>query len=229
MIQKKRIVRAAVLLLALVLITSCFVGGTFAKYVTSGNGADTARVAKFGVNITAAGSLFSRTYAKDDNSFTLADDTVVSSNTDNLVAPGTTKNLAEFALTGTPEVAVRVNYKVDKFLLTNWTTNGTDEYCPLVFTVKGTEYKIGDVGIATVADLQNAVKAAIEAVTVDYAANTALAGTTADNLTVSWAWPFLVSDENDVKDKILGNRAAANLADAGKVEFEDTMSVTQID
>lgn len=38
--------RAAVLMLALVLITSCFVGGTFAKYVTSGTGGDNAKVAK---------------------------------------------------------------------------------------------------------------------------------------------------------------------------------------
>lgn len=227
--KKNWTMRAAVLMLALVLITSCFVGGTFAKYVTSGSGNDTARVAKFGVNIGAAADLFSKTYAKDDTSFTLANDTVVSSNDDKLVAPGTKKSIGEFTLTGTPEVAVRVNYKVDKFSLTNWTTNGTDEYCPLVFTVKGTNYKIGDTGIDTVDDLETAVKNAIEAVTEDYAANTNLSGKTADNLTVSWSWPFSTSDANDIKDTDLGNRAANNVADAGKVEFTVTMSVTQID
>ena len=44
--KKNRTLRAAVLMLALVLITSCFVGGTFAKYVTSGDAGDNARVAK---------------------------------------------------------------------------------------------------------------------------------------------------------------------------------------
>ena len=43
--KKNWTLRAAVLMLALVLITSCFVGGTFAKYVTSGSGTDSARVA----------------------------------------------------------------------------------------------------------------------------------------------------------------------------------------
>ena len=173
--------------------------------------------------------MFSKTYAKDDNNFTLATDTVVSFNDDKLVAPGTSKSIGEFTLTGSPEVAVRVNYKVDKFELTNWTTTGTDEYCPLVFTVKGTNYKIGDTGIATVADLQTAVKNAIEAVTFDYEANTDLATKIADNLTVSWSWPFSTSAENDLKDTALGDRAAASLTDAGKVNFEVTMSVTQID
>ena len=228
-LKNNRTMRAAVFLLALVLITSCFVGGTFAKYVTKGKGSDTARVAKFGVNIVAAGGMFSKTYAKDDTSFTLADNTVVSSDEDNLVAPGTMKTLGEFALTGSPEVAVRVKYTVDKFDLTGWTTNGTDEYCPLVFTVKGTTYKIGDPGINTAAELANKVKTAIENVTFDYEANTNLAEKTADNLTVSWNWPFSTSDENDVKDTALGKRAAANTADAGKIDFEVTMSVTQID
>ena len=52
-LKKNWTLRAAVLMLALVLITSCFVGGTFAKYVTSDNAADLARVAKWGVSITA--------------------------------------------------------------------------------------------------------------------------------------------------------------------------------
>lgn len=52
--------RVAGLLLALVLVTSCFVGGTFAKYVTSGTGTDSARVAKFGVEITANGTMFAK-------------------------------------------------------------------------------------------------------------------------------------------------------------------------
>ena len=63
-LKNNRTMRAAVLLLALVLITSCFVGGTFAKYVTSGDAADHARVAKWGVTVTAhgTGDVFAKEY-----------------------------------------------------------------------------------------------------------------------------------------------------------------------
>ena len=65
-LKKNWMLRAAVLMLALVLITSCFVGGTFAKYVTSGIGGDVARVAKFGVTVTATNnSMFKTTYETD--------------------------------------------------------------------------------------------------------------------------------------------------------------------
>ena len=58
--KKNWTLRAAVLMLALVLITSCFVGGTFAKYVTSGSGTDSARVAKFGVTVKANVDVFAK-------------------------------------------------------------------------------------------------------------------------------------------------------------------------
>ncbi len=227
--KKNWTMRAAVLLLALVLITSCFVGGTFAKYVTGKSGSDTARVAKFGVNITATTGMFSKEYAKKDTSFTLAANTVVSSNNDKLVAPGTSQNMAEFGLTGTPEVAVRVSYDLKKFDLTNWTTDGTEEYCPLVFTVNGTDYSIDGTTITNVAGLKTAVVNAVNGYTKDYEANTDLSNKTADNLKISWKWDFHTSDENDVKDTALGNRAAENVDDAGKIDIELTATVTQID
>ena len=228
-IKKNWTMRAAVLMLALVLITSCFVGGTFAKYVTSGSGSDTARVAQFGVYITATTGMFSKTYTKTDTSFTLSANSVVSSDDSKLVAPGTTQDMAEFGLTGTPEVAVRVSYKLKTFELTNWTTNGTDEYCPLVFTVNGTDYEIDGTVIRDIAGLKAAVIAAVNDYHKDYEANTNLANTTADNLQISWRWDFHTSDENDVKDTALGNRAAENVNNAGKIAVELTATVTQID
>ena len=65
--KKNWTLRAAVLMLALVLITSCFVGGTFAKYVTGGSGTDSARVAKFGVTVTANGTMFSKEYHRNSD------------------------------------------------------------------------------------------------------------------------------------------------------------------
>ena len=35
--------------------------------------------------------------------------------------------------------------------------------------------------------------------------------------------------QTDAKDTALGNRAANNVADAGKIDFAVTMTVTQID
>lgn len=230
--KKNVLMRSAGLLLALVLVTSCFVGSTFAKYTTAAEATDSARVAKFGVTLVGGTGMFSKTYAKDDQSFTISGNTVVSSDESKLVAPGTSGSLVAFNMTGTPEVAVRVSYKVNAFSLTNWTTNGTDEYCPLVFTVNGTTYKMGG-NIDTVAKLEDAVKTAIETYTKDYAANTDLSAVADDGLNISWEWAFEGDGEGayqtDAKDTALGNRAAENVANAGKIDFGVTMTVTQID
>lgn len=111
--KKNRTMRAAALLLALTLMTSCFVGGTFAKYTTSDSATDTARVAKWGVEVLASGNLFGTEY--NPNSVTDPDKpdqigtvtTSVSSNgTDNIVAPGTKNDEGlTISITGTPEVS----------------------------------------------------------------------------------------------------------------------------
>ena len=220
--KKNVLMRSAGLLLVLVLVTSCFVGSTFAKYTVGGTGSDTARVAKFGVNVTANGTMFAREYATDDRSAGTITKSVIS--TDKVVAPGTKGNMASMTLTGTPEVAVRVSYAVNKFELKGWTTDGTTEYCPLVFTVGTASYKIGDASIDSVSDLQNKVKAAITAYSKDYEANTDLSGVGTDSLKVSWAWAF---EGDDAKDTALGSRAAEDKA--ATVELEITTTVTQID
>lgn len=229
--KKNVLMRSAGLLLALVLVTSCFVGSTFAKYTVGGTGSDSARVAKFGVNVTATGTMFAKEYATDDGSAGTITNSVIS--TDKVVAPGTKGDMASMTLTGTPEVAVRVSYAVNKFELKGWTTDGTTEYCPLVFTVNGTEYKIGgkytpaggvETDITTVAQLEGAVKNAINAYSKDYEANTDLSGVGTDSLKVSWEWAF---EGDDVKDTALGNRAAEDKA--ATVALEITTTVTQID
>lgn len=220
--KKNVLMRSAGLLLVLVLVTSCFVGSTFAKYTVGGTGSDSARVAKFGVNVTATGTMFAKEYATDDGSAGTITKSVIS--TDKVVAPGTKGDMASMTLTGTPEVAVRVSYAVNKFELKGWTTDGTTEYCPLVFTVGTASYKIGDTGIDSVSDLQNKVKTAITAYSKDYEANTDLSGVGTDSLKVSWAWAF---EGDDAKDTALGNRAAEDKA--ATVELEITTTVTQID
>ena len=111
--KKNWISRLAVLSLALVMITSCFVGGTFAKYVTKAEGQDHARVAKWGVIVDIEGNAFATQYETSDDSYENAGGiySVVASNNDQVVAPGTNSeevgsNLVA-TVVGTPEVAAR--------------------------------------------------------------------------------------------------------------------------
>ena len=111
--KKHWTLRAAGLLFALVLITSCFVGGTFAKYVTTGGGHESARVAKFGVTMSVANDkAFKQTYDTDNASIsgTISKSVEYSGNGDeNLVAPGTKgSEPVVLSIKGTPEVAVNV-------------------------------------------------------------------------------------------------------------------------
>ena len=234
--MKNKFMRIAAVMLMLCLVTTCAISGTFAKYTTENTATDTARVAKWGVTITApadatANTTFVTTYADNDASFN--GNSVVGAA--DVVAPGTEGTLATPTISGTPEVAVRVTLDAT-LTLTNW--NGTSgEYCPLVFTVDGdtTEtFKIGDAGINSVADLKAKVEAAIEKYSQDYAAGTNLANDVQDNIpTVEWAWAFDTAANdgaNDANDTALGNAAAdADTANDPTIEFSIKVIITQID
>ena len=242
--KKNVLMRSAGLLLVLVLVTSCFVGSTFAKYTVNGTGKDTARVAKFGVTVTAEGTMFAQEYDTDDENVkgTISKSVVSTTNADGkkdkVVAPGTKGNMSSIALAGKPEVAVRVEYKVNTFALAGWQTGddaATTEYCPLVFTVGDKTYKIGDNGIDTVDELEAAVKNAIEGCSQNYEANTDLSTANVKVPSVGWEWAFQGADngasttayQTDAKDTKLGDRAAEGKA--ATVTLEIATTVTQID
>ena len=235
--KKNWTLRAAVLMFALVLITSCFVGGTFAKYVTSGSGTDSARVAKFGVTVTASGDLFAKEYATDDQTVvgTIAKSVI---STDKVVAPGTESNgdFVAATVTGTPEVAVRVSYKLDTatLQLENWKDGDGKFYCPLVFKVKTPNGNtvISGMEFQTAEAMKAALVNAVAAYTKDYAPGTDLSGKAADTLAISWEWPFETGTDadkpaNNVKDTFLGDEAAAGRA--ATVSLTLATTVTQID
>ena len=227
--KKSVLFRIALVMLVLTMVTSCFVGGTFAKYVTSGQGGDSARVAKFGVAVTANGETFAHAYAKDDSSFTLdANSVVANDGTTGLVAPGTKGNMASMTLEGTPEVAVRVTYEADLALSSNWTVD-SKYYCPLIITVE--ETAINGLWFESAAEFEAAVENAIAAYTNDYKANTTLSSVGGDSLSVSWEWPFYTVNadmtNNDYNDTWLGNQAAAG--NPATIFLTVTTTVTQID
>ena len=213
--------RIVALLAVLCLITTCFVGTTLAKYTTSANAGDNARVAKFGVKVVTTGDeAFNTTYAAKEGAeyATAIANTVVSSDTDKLVAPGTKGALAATTITGTPEVAVNVKKVAVLDLGDNWVDENGDEYCPIVFKVNGTEIKFVD----SVANLETAVMTAAS-VDINYAANTPLDGT--DDVAITWEWAF--EGNSDENDTFLGDEAAAGRA--ATIDFTLTTTVTQLD
>ncbi len=120
--KKNKMLRMASAMMILVLLTTSIIGGTFAKYTTTGSAADSARVAKWGVTITTGGSLYSDAYAKTNSlpaAWTNTPDTssvtvAAAAQADNIVAPGT-KSYGEglsLGISGTPEVAVNVKTSI---------------------------------------------------------------------------------------------------------------------
>lgn len=229
--------RVAGLLLALVLVTSCFVGGTFAKYVTGNYGEDNARVAKFGVTVQGTSDMFDPTYKTDDTSVTTIANSVAALNgTDNLVAPGTKKeDCLTASVTGTPEVAVDVKYVAAMNLTGKWQSDDEGTfYCPLIIKVNGVEIK--GINYTSKDQFVEAVQNEISKHSAQYAPNTNLTDETNDKLAISWEWPFeqgannTEKAQNDVKDTYLGN-LAANAAenDMPEIHLGLALTVTQID
>ncbi len=235
--KKSVLFRVALVMLVLTMVTSCFVGGTFAKYVTSGEGADSARVAKFGVVVTGNGTAFAEMY--DDEAVAAASyATVVSDLTGDikdLVAPGTKGNMVSMTLAGKPEVNVEVSYEAEVELGDNWIDKDDTSkfYCPLKVTVAGTTLCGLDYNSADA--FETAIEDNIAAYSKSYSAGTDLSTVAGDSLAVSWEWPFVadgtyaVNQQTDPKDTFLGDRAAENVDDAATITLAVTTTVTQID
>lgn len=115
--KTNRMRKTAAILLALVLISSCFASGTFAKYVAEGGSEATARGAKWGVSITATGDAFANSYATDDKTVTTIANSVLSS--EDVIAPGTSGKMAAITISGSPEVASRISFRAD-LKLSGW-------------------------------------------------------------------------------------------------------------
>lgn len=232
--KSNKLMRVSGVLLVLTLITSCFVGGTFAKYVSEGEGDDTARVAKWGVEVEVKGDGFKTAYGKDDYQNNIEGSTVISSSEDKVVAPGTKGTFGGIKITGKPEVAVQIKTTADvKF--ENWDVqeNG-DFYCPLVFTIgdktiNGLDYSKETAGEAD--SFAFAIKDAIEkATSKGIIPNTDLSEIGKD-ITYSWEWPFENAtgtgcNQSNELDTKLGNNAANGSAPSVKIDIKTT--VTQI-
>lgn len=243
--KKNRFLTIAGCLMVLCLLTTCVIGTTFAKYVTRGETEDSARVAKWGVQLQLAANneLFNNEYTGTGGKVT------VRSASDRLVAPGTQPNTAAvFSISGTPEVAVKITIDFtvnsDVFLkggagvkYDDFTTavagdkfDLTEDYYPVVFTLKQTS--AAGVPMDTVIATGNlaTIKAALDGFNADEnrsycPPNTNLEAT----FTLTWVWAF--NSGNDQADTYLANQTAGSSgADYNtNISFDIAITVVQVD
>ena len=115
--KKNRFIKIAAVVFTLCLITTCGISSTLAKYTTSSSASDTARVAKWGVEVSASGTMFGKAYqttivAEDDANATVR--TVNSIHSSNLVAPGTKNDTGiVIKVIGSPEVEFKLSATID--------------------------------------------------------------------------------------------------------------------
>lgn len=250
---RNKLMRAGSIVAVAAVVSTSAVSGTFAKYVSEGSGSDSARVAKWGVKVTASGTTFAKTYTTDADpkpkqeaeeiEYSVVAETV-SGKEDNVVAPGTKGELAAVTITGKPEVAVEVKFapiKEDGQIFSigdNWKYNSGAEsetdsyYCPLKIKVGNTTYFGMDYDNADA--FESAVNTAIAGYTKNYKAGTDLSATTAVAPSISWSWDFEGTGadpkQTDAKDTYLGNLTAdIDATNDPTVELNLKVTVTQID
>ncbi len=252
--KQRNLMRVGGILLVGTLVTSCFVGGTFAKYVSKGEGTDLARVAKWGVEVDVTGGGFKEKYGNDDGDSKIEGNTVVSDgavkvqymlgsepsgdpvDVRNVIAPGTKGQFGGVTITGEPEVAVRVQTTAT-VELSGWNVGkGGEFYCPLKFTIGGKTINGLDYSKDTAGgenSFENAIKTAIQdATTRDVEAGTDLS--TNNGVVYQWEWPFenstgTAANQSDELDTILGNNAAGDdPAEIPAVRITVETRVTQV-
>ena len=225
--KKNVMLKIASVLMIAVLLTTCAISSTFAKYVTVGEASSSqARVAKWGVEVTTdITGLFLDKYD------TTAGNEVFKAEGTFLVAPGTTNYVdLNSSVSGTPEVSVKVMTDAE-ITLTGWTID-SGVYCPLVFVIDDQAYAINDDESLTA--YADRIEGIIETkATKEFKANTDLAGATAADVKIEWKWDYedstavdsegnpLIQSEKDIKDTKL-----AAIDSLVKVEIKQTVVQT---
>lgn len=212
--KKNKMMRVASVLLIAVLMSTCAISGTFAKYTTSVSSSDSARVAKWGFEPVAMDitGLFDKVYDEGATDYTVESEVDV-------IAPGT-QGFAQFAFAydeanGINAPEVDYTFKVD---ITGTECDDSIKNNPNI------QWKLDSGDYGTWAQFI----AALEALDgdEDYEAGELPAGFgTADNThTIYWRWIFTTGVASDEMDTDMGN--ADDLAD---VKIVIKITATQID
>lgn len=234
--KKNVMMRTASALLVLVLLTTCIISGTFAKYITSAEGSDSARVAYWGFDKDASIDidLFDGEYKN-----ATGDITVKSSNGENVIAPGTSKE-AKFAFgsiytqnNGKSITAPEVDYNftITPTVTGNYTALDNNPNFKWILkdpkTSTTTEYqKVSELldAIKTMDGFNDGKKAYKSGTLPEIFTD----GTKA--YTIGWVWEF----EDNTNDAAKATQDATdtdmgNATDLGNVKITITVTATQID
>ncbi len=253
--KKNKMMRLASVLLIAVLLSTCAISGTFAKYVTTTTGTDKARVAIW--DITAD---FEAADVDGDKMFkAVYGDTVDSNDDDQVVAPGTNGDYY-YSMTGAPEVDYVVSFALDSYTdLTlkagtytfadpyqNMTVTAATDYLPLKWKVTittnagtltdtaATKFTAGSAReFTSLKDIQTA----LSTVTVAFETNV-----TCDvDVKIEWEWVFEATadtyTDTDRMDTVLGYYVkggalpfTTTATDATtNVAYDFSMTATQVD
>ena len=182
--KKNVMMRVASALLVAVLMTTCAISGTFAKYTSKTTDTETARVANWGWGSTAVtiDNLFKKVYG----------DNVASSNSDNVIAPGTASS-TQIAWTPDANFKPEVDYTVT---LSVSGTIPTEVDARLSWTLK-----VGDAAEQTYTDFADLADA-LGTQTFDFEAN---ATPSIPTVTIGWTWPIGSSNADNEADTELGD------------------------
>lgn len=217
MSKNKKSTKMTALLVALVLVTSLFVGGTIARYVTSTSSEDEARVAVWGINAVGPTEmdLFNATYV--ENGVTVAQ----SNNGDNIIAPGT-HNDNQFKIVNTddtlaPEVMYEIRINLDD-----------SEIDPLILNNPSIQWRLDGGSYGTWEE----TKAKILMLSGDASGvRTYAPGTMehefANGKTHTIGWQWIMDNNNDVMDTEMGN-AVAN-GEEIKATIKVSVTARQVD
>lgn len=221
--RKNKMMRLASALLVAVLLTTCAISGTFAKYTTSVTSEDSARVAYWGFqksNSMDLTDLFLGTYAN-----------VESENDDDVIAPGTFgSETFQFAYdeanAAAPEVAYTFTVAVDASCDDAIKNNKN-----ILWSLDGVEFNNDD----PLNSSWDQLIAAITALAGDASGSKfynpgelpAAFGVSDNTHSISWRWIFFNSAANDGTDTDMGN--AANAADLADCSIKITITATQED
>lgn len=195
--KRNHTLKLATGLMALTMITTCFVGNTFAKYTSHAEGRDVARVAKWGVQVDVTGSsMFKTEYTGTDDKIT-----VKSSDINNVVAPGTKGEGLTFSVKGTPEVATKLDMYCEGEDIFFKYMGDSETYYPIKYSLykvqDGSQIPVlKDVTFAQISEklgkLDDTTFAPNETIDMEYF--------------LTWEWPF--ESGHDDYDSTLGDKMA---------------------
>ena len=198
--KKNTMMRVASALLVAVLLTTCAISGTFAKYVSTATAEDSARVARWSFEVGAGNDIATATTFTFDLFKTIkdtdgSDEDDISPADGTIIAPGTQGSF-DIVLNNKSEVTA--NYAIDY-------TVDNDDNIPVKFSVDGTNWTddLADVAASEATELA------------------ATNGT--KTITVQWKWDYYVNADGDTADTTLGTDGEAVL------KVTAAITATQVD